>query len=68
MVAWTGIEHFRMDRFDPPPPADEPEDFVVGFKLLNTCDWLPFVLFCPILFCFGGVGFLEVFHLVYCLF
>ncbi|XP_068344532.1 probable tRNA N6-adenosine threonylcarbamoyltransferase, mitochondrial isoform X2 [Pyrus communis] len=29
MVAWTGIENFRMGRFDPPPPADEPEDIVV---------------------------------------
>ncbi|KNA19233.1 hypothetical protein SOVF_063360 [Spinacia oleracea] len=28
MVAWTGIEHFQMGRFDPPPPADEPEDTV----------------------------------------
>ncbi|CAN0889847.1 Probable tRNA N6-adenosine threonylcarbamoyltransferase, mitochondrial [Linum grandiflorum] len=27
MVAWTGIEHFRMGRFDPPPPRDKPEDF-----------------------------------------
>ncbi|KAL6004853.1 glutamated carboxypeptidase [Asimina triloba] len=26
MIAWTGIEHFRLGRFDPPPPADEPED------------------------------------------
>ncbi|KGN56611.1 probable tRNA N6-adenosine threonylcarbamoyltransferase, mitochondrial [Cucumis sativus] len=26
MVAWTGLEHFRIGRFDPPPPADEPED------------------------------------------
>ncbi|KAM5554862.1 putative tRNA N6-adenosine threonylcarbamoyltransferase, mitochondrial [Rosa sericea] len=26
MVAWTGIENFCMGRFDPPPPADEPED------------------------------------------
>ncbi|KAL3516985.1 hypothetical protein ACH5RR_023887 [Cinchona calisaya] len=26
MIAWTGIEHFRMGRFDPPPPANEPED------------------------------------------
>ncbi|CAL9078836.1 unnamed protein product [Musa textilis] len=26
MVAWTGIEHFLLGRFDPPPPADEPED------------------------------------------
>ncbi|XP_027336286.1 probable tRNA N6-adenosine threonylcarbamoyltransferase, mitochondrial [Abrus precatorius] len=28
MIAWTGIEHFRMGRYDPPPPAEEPEDFV----------------------------------------
>ena len=40
MVAWTGIEHFRMGRFDPPPPADEPEDFVV---CLNN--WLTFLLY-----------------------
>ncbi|KAK1395335.1 putative tRNA N6-adenosine threonylcarbamoyltransferase, mitochondrial [Heracleum sosnowskyi] len=26
MVAWTGIEHFRIGRFDPPPPANELED------------------------------------------
>ncbi|KAL7602841.1 hypothetical protein Lser_V15G16108 [Lactuca serriola] len=26
MIAWTGIENFRMGRFDPPPPAIEPED------------------------------------------
>ncbi|CAA0842675.1 Probable tRNA N6-adenosine threonylcarbamoyltransferase- mitochondrial [Striga hermonthica] len=26
MIAWTGIEHFRMGRYDPPPPACEPED------------------------------------------
>ncbi|CAL1385553.1 unnamed protein product [Linum trigynum] len=32
MVAWTGIEHFRMGRFDPPPPADEPEDFVYDLR------------------------------------
>lgn len=31
MIAWTGIEHFRMGRYDPPPPAEEPEDFVVCF-------------------------------------
>ncbi|KAA0049050.1 putative tRNA N6-adenosine threonylcarbamoyltransferase [Cucumis melo var. makuwa] len=30
MVAWTGLEHFRIGRFDPPPPADEPEDTMVG--------------------------------------
>lgn len=29
MVAWTGIEHFLVGRFDPPPPADEPEDALV---------------------------------------
>ncbi|MCI28661.1 putative tRNA N6-adenosine threonylcarbamoyltransferase mitochondrial-like, partial [Trifolium medium] len=28
MVAWTGIEHFRVGRYDPPPPAEDPEDFV----------------------------------------
>ncbi|KAI3743791.1 hypothetical protein L1987_56858 [Smallanthus sonchifolius] len=26
MIAWTGIENFRLGRFDPPPPAIEPED------------------------------------------
>ncbi|WOL15616.1 putative tRNA N6-adenosine threonylcarbamoyltransferase, mitochondrial [Canna indica] len=26
MIAWTGIEHFLSGRFDPPPPADEPDD------------------------------------------
>lgn len=28
-MAWTGIEHFRMGRYDPPPPPEDPEDFVV---------------------------------------
>ncbi|GAA0156706.1 RNA processing factor [Lithospermum erythrorhizon] len=32
MVAWTGIEHFRMGRFDPPPPANEPEDAVLDLR------------------------------------
>ncbi|KAG2729676.1 hypothetical protein I3843_01G256200 [Carya illinoinensis] len=32
MVAWTGIEHLRMGRFDPPPPADEPEDLVYDLR------------------------------------
>ncbi|KAB1218977.1 putative tRNA N6-adenosine threonylcarbamoyltransferase, mitochondrial [Morella rubra] len=32
MVAWTGIEHFRMGRFDPPPPADEPEDLMYDLR------------------------------------
>ncbi|KAJ4747254.1 tRNA N6-adenosine threonylcarbamoyltransferase [Rhynchospora pubera] len=27
MIAWTGIEHYLMGRFDPPPPPNEPEDF-----------------------------------------
>ena len=29
MVAWTGIENFLEGRYDPPPPASEPEDYVV---------------------------------------
>ncbi|KAF2282677.1 hypothetical protein GH714_043787 [Hevea brasiliensis] len=32
MVAWTGIEHFCMGRFDPPPLADEAEDFVYDLR------------------------------------
>ncbi|KAF5183227.1 tRNA N6-adenosine threonylcarbamoyltransferase [Thalictrum thalictroides] len=32
MVAWTGIEHFCKGRFDPPPPVDEPEDFVFDLR------------------------------------
>nr|GMD30645.1 probable tRNA N6-adenosine threonylcarbamoyltransferase, mitochondrial [Ipomoea batatas] len=32
MVAWTGIEHFLVGRFDPPPPADEPEDALVDLR------------------------------------
>ncbi|XP_043715993.1 probable tRNA N6-adenosine threonylcarbamoyltransferase, mitochondrial isoform X2 [Telopea speciosissima] len=32
MVAWTGIEHFRLGRFDPPPPPDEPEDSVFDLR------------------------------------
>ncbi|XP_030551985.2 probable tRNA N6-adenosine threonylcarbamoyltransferase, mitochondrial isoform X2 [Rhodamnia argentea] len=32
MIAWTGIEHFRMGRFDPPPPADEPEDAMYDLR------------------------------------
>ncbi|XP_022886356.1 probable tRNA N6-adenosine threonylcarbamoyltransferase, mitochondrial isoform X2 [Olea europaea var. sylvestris] len=32
MVAWTGIEHFRMGRFDPPPPTNEPEDAVLDLR------------------------------------
>ncbi|CAN6446015.1 unnamed protein product [Victoria cruziana] len=32
MVAWTGIEHFRVGRFDPPPPANEPEDAILDVR------------------------------------
>ncbi|XP_070030268.1 probable tRNA N6-adenosine threonylcarbamoyltransferase, mitochondrial isoform X2 [Nicotiana sylvestris] len=32
MIAWTGIEHFRLGRFDPPPPANEPEDVVLDLR------------------------------------
>ncbi|CAL5381519.1 unnamed protein product [Camellia sinensis] len=32
MVAWTGIEHFRVGRFDPPPPADEAEDTILDLR------------------------------------
>lgn len=32
MVAWTGIEHFRMGRFDPPPPPNEPEDALLDLR------------------------------------
>lgn len=26
MVAWTGVEHFQLGRFEPPPPIDETQD------------------------------------------
>ncbi|KAL7203720.1 hypothetical protein ACSBR2_016887 [Camellia fascicularis] len=32
MVAWTGIEHFRVGRFDPPPLADEAEDTILDLR------------------------------------
>lgn len=32
MVAWTGLEHFRVGRFDPPPPAIEPDDYVYDLR------------------------------------
>ncbi|XP_010056332.2 probable tRNA N6-adenosine threonylcarbamoyltransferase, mitochondrial isoform X1 [Eucalyptus grandis] len=32
MIAWTGIEHFRMGRFDPPPLADEPDDAMYDLR------------------------------------
>lgn len=35
MIAWTGIEHFRMGRFDPPPPADEPDDAMVSLIFMS---------------------------------
>lgn len=36
MVAWTGIEHFRVGRYDPPPPAEEPEDCMVCFLNIDN--------------------------------
>lgn len=45
MVAWAGIEHFRMGRFDPPPPPYEPEDTVVCFNYLKfTCHYFSYCL------------------------
>ncbi|KAK8944389.1 hypothetical protein KSP39_PZI007822 [Platanthera zijinensis] len=32
MVAWTGIEHFILGRFDPPPPAFDPEDYMCDLR------------------------------------
>ncbi|XP_051145734.1 probable tRNA N6-adenosine threonylcarbamoyltransferase, mitochondrial isoform X3 [Andrographis paniculata] len=32
MIAWTGIEHFRMGRYDPPPPACEPADAMLDLR------------------------------------
>ncbi|XP_068669714.1 probable tRNA N6-adenosine threonylcarbamoyltransferase, mitochondrial isoform X2 [Aristolochia californica] len=32
MVAWTGLEHYRLGRFDHPPPADEPEDTLLDLR------------------------------------
>ncbi|KAK1262200.1 hypothetical protein QJS04_geneDACA020548 [Acorus gramineus] len=32
MIAWTGIEHFRLGRFEIPPPACEPEDSVLDLR------------------------------------
>ncbi|MCO5610809.1 hypothetical protein L7F22_065050 [Adiantum nelumboides] len=26
MIAWTGVEHYKLGRTQPPPPHDEPED------------------------------------------
>lgn len=46
MIAWTGIEHFRMGRFDPPPPATEPDDVKVSlfpmFTTLSNCFFIAF--------------------------
>ena len=38
MVAWTGLEHFLVGRFDPPPPAIEPDDYVV--RSLNKAQYV----------------------------
>lgn len=43
MVAWTGIEHFQMGRYDPPPPADEPEDAVVCLSITLKLILFPFL-------------------------
>ncbi|WZY91784.1 hypothetical protein YC2023_064113 [Brassica napus] len=32
MVTWTGLEHFRVGRFNPPPPAIEADDFVYDLR------------------------------------
>eukprot|EP00252_Welwitschia_mirabilis_P011897 TRINITY_DN2645_c0_g1_i1.p1 TRINITY_DN2645_c0_g1~~TRINITY_DN2645_c0_g1_i1.p1 ORF type:complete len:497 (-),score=91.07 TRINITY_DN2645_c0_g1_i1:164-1654(-) len=32
MVAWTGIEHFRLGRWEAPPSIDEPEDAWVDLR------------------------------------
>ncbi|GMI95802.1 glycoprotease 1 [Hibiscus trionum] len=32
MVAWTGIENFRVGRYDPPPPANDPDDFMYDLR------------------------------------
>lgn len=32
MVAWAGIEHYHVGRFDPPPPAELPEDFMYELR------------------------------------
>ncbi|KAL4585863.1 hypothetical protein LXL04_010490 [Taraxacum kok-saghyz] len=32
MIAWTGIENFRLGRFDPPPPVIEPEDCQIDLR------------------------------------
>lgn len=44
MIAWTGIEHFHMGRYDPPPPACEPDDAVVRLFLF----WLWLELECMV--------------------
>lgn len=49
MIAWTGIEHFQMGRYDPPPPACEPADALVShfpffFWLLEVCNVTAFGL------------------------
>ncbi|XP_074263183.1 putative tRNA N6-adenosine threonylcarbamoyltransferase, mitochondrial isoform X2 [Silene latifolia] len=32
MVAWTGIEHFRVGRFDPPPPVHEAKNTLYDIR------------------------------------
>ncbi|TYJ22843.1 hypothetical protein E1A91_A08G151900v1 [Gossypium mustelinum] len=32
MIAWTGIENFRAGRYDSPPPANDPDDFMYDLR------------------------------------
>ncbi|KAJ6851386.1 putative tRNA N6-adenosine threonylcarbamoyltransferase, mitochondrial [Iris pallida] len=32
MVAWTGIEHFLVGRYDSPPPVNDPEDYMYDLR------------------------------------
>lgn len=50
MIAWTGIEHFRVGRYDPPPPAEDPEDFFVRFLNIDKIYELKAILYRMIYF------------------
>lgn len=57
MVAWTGIEHFRMGRFDPPPSANELEDARVSLLsslilIIYKSEW--YLTFTSLLICCSG--------------
>ncbi|KAH7446843.1 hypothetical protein KP509_01G078900 [Ceratopteris richardii] len=32
MIAWTGVEHFKLGRIQPPPPLDEPDDCYLDLR------------------------------------